>query len=193
MTHHLCQALQGLVDKNTQLVLAVNSIAHWASASEEKMQGLVDSGVFPALRAAFLESKFEAPHAAIGQCLSIFARHSRFRDLVGARFGFVRHAVARVLVIHQQIGLPTLDGSSQSAQQRANDVTNWDADRANMLSSLQADTSARSTAASRASCVRTWALLHQLWFGNAVPTLPLTCDSIRAVAAQMKSAGTAAS
>eukprot|EP01048_Picozoa_sp_COSAG05_P006454 COSAG05_NODE_419_length_10002_cov_97.065031_2_plen_529_part_00 len=137
MTHHLCLALQTLVDKNTQLVLAVNSIAHWASASEEKMQGLVDGGVFPALRAAFLESKFEAPHAAIGQCLSIFARHSRFRDLVGARFGFVRHAVARVLVIHQQIGLPTLDGSSQSAQQRANDVTNWDADRANMLLRLR--------------------------------------------------------
>jgi hypothetical protein len=58
-----------------------------------------------------------------------------------------------------------------------------------MLSSLQADTSAKSTAASRASCVRTWALMHRLWFGDSSPTLPLTCDSIRAVAAQMKSAG----
>ena len=58
-----------------------------------------------------------------------------------------------------------------------------------MLNALQADTSAKTTAASRASCVRTWSYLHRLWFGDSTPTLPLTTSSICAVAAQMKSAG----
>ena len=49
--------------------------------------------------------------------------------------------------------------------------------------------SAQTTAASRASCVRTWTLMHLRWFGEAVPTLPLTCESICAVAAQMKASG----
>ena len=49
--------------------------------------------------------------------------------------------------------------------------------------------SAQTTAASRASCVRTWTLMHLRWFGDAVPILPLTCESICAVAAQMKASG----
>jgi len=64
-----------------------------------------------------------------------------------------------------------------------------DTDRADMLNALQADTAAKTTAASRASCVRTWSYLHRLWFGDSTPTLPLTTSSICAVAAQMKSAG----
>ena len=48
---------------------------------------------------------------------------------------------------------------------------------------------ARSTAASRASCIRTWGLMHRRWWGDSLPILPLTASSICAVAAQMKAGG----
>ena len=64
-----------------------------------------------------------------------------------------------------------------------------DANRIDLLQALEGDTVAQSTAASRASAVRTWSLLHLRWFGPTTPVLPITCDSMRAVAAQMKCGG----
>ena len=62
-------------------------------------------------------------------------------------------------------------------------------DRERLLRELDADILAPSTAAARASNFRTWATFHMRWFGTALPILPVTADSLRAVAAQMKSAG----
>ena len=64
-----------------------------------------------------------------------------------------------------------------------------DADRNALLQALEADTVAQSTAAARASAVRTWSLLHLRWFGLTTPVIPVSCDSMRAIAAQMKSSG----
>ena len=48
---------------------------------------------------------------------------------------------------------------------------------------------ARSTSSTRATCIRTWGLMHRRWWGDSVPILPLTSVSICAVAAQMKAGG----
>ena len=68
-------------------------------------------------------------------------------------------------------------------------TTLGDPQRAELLAALERDVVSESTAVSRASSVRTWTILHIRWFGTGVPVVPLTIDSIRGVAAQMKNAG----
>ena len=68
-------------------------------------------------------------------------------------------------------------------------TTLGDPQRADLLAALERDVVSESTAVSRASAVRTWTILHIRWFGTGVPVVPLTIDSIRGVAAQMKDAG----
>ena len=63
-----------------------------------------------------------------------------------------------------------------------------DAERSLLLEELDADVLANSTAASRASNLRTWTLFHVRWFGATLAPLPLVPLSMRAVAAQMKAA-----
>ena len=72
---------------------------------------------------------------------------------------------------------------------RAPIATLDDAERSTLLEELDADVLANSTAASRASNLRTWTLFHVRWFGAARAPLPLVPLSLRAVAAQMKAAG----
>ena len=72
---------------------------------------------------------------------------------------------------------------------RAPTATLDDTERSSLLEELDADVLANSTAASRASNLRTWTLFHVRWFGAARAPLPLVPLSLRAVAAQMKAAG----
>ena len=58
-----------------------------------------------------------------------------------------------------------------------------------LLAQLEKDKLAPSTAVGRESQLRTWTIFHVRWFGTAKPILPLTVESIKAVAAQMKGAG----
>jgi hypothetical protein len=64
-----------------------------------------------------------------------------------------------------------------------------DADRAALLSGLEADVFAPSTTLARASAVRTWSRYHSRWFGEGSPVLPVTTYKLRAVAAQFKALG----
>ena len=101
----------------------------------------------------------------------------------------------------QQVPETSASSSSSSAAPRLVQTTSYtvrgtlpsaaltDADRNELLQALEADTVAQSTAAARASAVRTWSLFHLRWYGLASPVTPVTCDSMRAVAAQMKSSG----
>ena len=64
-----------------------------------------------------------------------------------------------------------------------------DAARAAALADLDVDSVTTGTAVARSSAVNTWEYFHVRWFGHATPSLPLTTEKIRAVAAQMKAAG----
>jgi hypothetical protein len=121
----LVRRVSSSAGKNAGLVQAVNSAAVFAGDSEQRMQLLVDGGLVDALRTTFLDSNFVAPRAVLAQCLCIFASRRRFRDIIGVRYGFVRHAVAWCLKIHAMIGLPALDGSARSAAQRVEGFANW--------------------------------------------------------------------
>ena len=63
-----------------------------------------------------------------------------------------------------------------------------DEDRQRALDDLERDTVVPSTSRVRQSNWRTWLAFHHRWFGMLTPPLPLTSVTIRAVAAQMKSA-----
>ena len=54
------------------------------------------------------------------------------------------------------------------------------------LAKLKQDIRAQGTWESKASHMKTWAYLHERWFGPGIPVLPLTVTSIFGVAAQMK-------
>ena len=64
-----------------------------------------------------------------------------------------------------------------------------DGEREQLLAELQADVTTTGTAIGRESSIRTWIKFHTRWFGLTSSWLPITCDSLRAVAAQMKQAG----
>ena len=63
------------------------------------------------------------------------------------------------------------------------------ADGVALLEELDEDRYAQSSKAPKASHINTWVKLHVRWFGGDIPPLPLTVESVRAVAAQMKGAG----
>ena len=62
-------------------------------------------------------------------------------------------------------------------------------EREQLLAELQADVTTVGTATGRESSTRTWIKFHTRWFGPSSNWLPITCDSLRAIAAQMKHAG----
>jgi hypothetical protein len=64
-----------------------------------------------------------------------------------------------------------------------------DAARAAALANLDLNSVATGTAIARSSAVNTWEYIHVRWFGPATPSLPLTAEKKRAVAAQIKAAG----
>ena len=59
-------------------------------------------------------------------------------------------------------------------------------DASAQMENLEKDIYAPGTLQSRQTHRNTWEYLHRRWFGADVPVLPLTPNSIRAVAAQMK-------
>jgi hypothetical protein len=61
-----------------------------------------------------------------------------------------------------------------------------DEDRENALNALERDMTTAGTSRVRQSNWRTWMAFHMRWHGAATPPLPLTPESLRAVAAQMK-------
>jgi hypothetical protein len=65
----------------------------------------------------------------------------------------------------------------------------YDAERLHLLEDLDKDVLAPSTRESREANFRTWTTFHIRWFGSHVPVLPLSTESMRAVASQMKAAG----
>ena len=62
-------------------------------------------------------------------------------------------------------------------------------DRAAILADLHRDVLAPSSRATQDSLWRTWTLLHERWWGNSAPLLPLTVQKLEAVAAQLKLGG----
>ena len=62
-------------------------------------------------------------------------------------------------------------------------------DREELLAELETDVNAPSTKEARDAKLRTWAWYHARWFGVDSEVLPLTTDSIKDVAAQMKHSG----
>ena len=63
-----------------------------------------------------------------------------------------------------------------------------DADRKQQLRLLEDGFTTVGTAVSKSSCWTTWNKLHLRWFGESTPVVPITPESIKAVAAQMKTA-----
>ena len=62
-------------------------------------------------------------------------------------------------------------------------------ERAELLAALDRDVLAPNSRAAHESLLRTWARYHARWFPAHVPPWPLTVDSLRAICAQLKSAG----
>jgi hypothetical protein len=64
-----------------------------------------------------------------------------------------------------------------------------DADRVALLAEYEEDTRTRSARNAVESNWKSWQFYHVRWFGDAVPVLPVTTDSIKAVVSQLKRQG----
>ena len=78
---------------------------------------------------------------------------------------------------------------TRGASNRAASSLTSQLNRRELLDALDDDIYAQSSKSSQASLFKTWRTLHTEWFGVGSGPLPLTPDSIRAVAALMKNRG----
>jgi len=81
---------------------------------------------------------------------------------------------------------PVIKKARKASLQDALKATLSDEAKAAALDDLEFDKVANSARASRASTWATWARMHNAWFGNDVPVLPLSVIKIKAVAAMFK-------
>ena len=109
-TVSLLDNLERYSTEKTRMVLAVVALqAYLVPPSlvlqQSRRQALLDASGLVVIRLHYVETKFKAVQAALVQLLAIFAESSRFKSIIGVRYGFVGFCMQVRLLL---LSLPAL-------------------------------------------------------------------------------------
>ncbi|CAK0883204.1 unnamed protein product, partial [Prorocentrum cordatum] len=165
------------------------SAAHAASLASAMAGPAAASGAAPAQLPAASRASARADRAAASGGGAGVGSAARAASQASARVGSAAASGAELVPRKSRKDVPDVRATKRPCRAEVLTAISTIKGKEEVLARLLQDTSAASSKLTADSLWATWSVFHQAWFGEATPALPLSAETVYAVAACFKQGG----
>ncbi|CAK0835747.1 unnamed protein product [Prorocentrum cordatum] len=173
----------------TRAGAGARSAAHAASLASAMAGPAAASGAAPAQLPAASRASARADRAAASGGGAGVGSAARAASQASARVGSAAASGAELVPRKSRKDFPDVRATKRPCRAEVLTAISTIKGKEEVLARLLQDTSAASSKLTADSLWATWSVFHQAWFGEATPALPLSAETVYAVAACFKQGG----